>query len=432
MKHLGSLVGVCLSAALLAACGGSSFSSSTAAPVAPQVATPQSAAGVASRLEASLVRQPPTGSNYRVLHSFGAGTDGKKPAANLTVVKGTLYGTTYGGGAMGVGTVFRVSTAGREHVLHSFKYSDGARPDGKLKFLNGTLYGTTATGGAHGLGTVFSINIAGEARVLHSFKGGSDGTNPEAGLAVLNGTLYGTTYAGGSSQCYGAGCGTVFDVTTSGHERTLYSFGGSSYDGENPQASLTPLNGTFYGTTYAGGIFYGTVFAVNAAGVESVLYKFQGGADGFEPQASLTVLNGALYGTTYWGGGSGCYGTGCGTVFEVSTSGQESVLYAFRGGINSGGDGAYPEADLTVMNGTLYGTTFYGGSNGDGTVFSVTTSGQERVLYSFKGGSDGELPAAGLTALNGVLYGTTLYGGSGSCPSRNGTSGCGTVFALTP
>ncbi len=100
------------------------------------------------------------------------------------------------------------------------------------------------------------------------------------------------------------------------------------------------MNGSLYGTTYAGGIFYGTVFAVNAAGVESVLYNFQGGADGWEPEASLTVLNSTLYGTTYWGGGSGCFNTGCGTIFEVSTSGKRACFTLSK---------AVPAAAATAM-----------------------------------------------------------------------------------
>jgi uncharacterized repeat protein (TIGR03803 family) len=129
-----------------------------------------------------------------------------------------------------------------------------------------------------------------------------------------------------------------------------------------------------------------------------------------------------LYGTTKLGG-AGCDSTfGCGTVFEVSTSGTERVLYRFKGGK----DGQEPAASLTVSKGALYGTTLYGGTFASGTVFKVSTSGNERVLYSFKG-ANGAYPAAGMLAISDMFYGTTENGGHSNC-----SSGCGTVFRVAP
>jgi uncharacterized repeat protein (TIGR03803 family) len=187
-------------------------------------------------------------------------------------------------------------------------------------------------------------------------------------------------------------------VTTTGAEKVLYSFEGGS-DGANPYAGLVNVKGTLYGTTYLGGANgYGTVFSVTTTGAEKVLYSFHGSPDGAYPYASLLNVNGTLYGTTY-SGGSGCLSYGCGTIFSVTMTGTEKALYSFGGG--SDGDGAEPFASLIDVNGTLYGTTAGGGVNGNGTVFSVTMTGEEKVLYRFAGGSDGVEPWAGLINVKG-------------------------------
>lgn len=209
-------------------------------------------------------------------------------------------------------------------------------------------------------------------------------------------------------------------------ERVLHDFEAGA-DGAGPYAGLVNVNGTLYGTTVDGGANgYGTVFKVTTSGRESVLYSFTGGSDGGYPYGGLIDVKGVLYGTSS-GGGVGCYSGGCGTVFRITTSGKESVVYSFNGGAS---DGAYPEAGLTDVSGTFYGTTSGGGRSSFGTVFKVTNSGKETLLHSFAGGADGATPVAGLTNLNGALYGTTEVGGSGSCSGFQG-DGCGTVFKVT-
>ena len=114
----------------------------------------------------------------------------------------------------------------------------------------------------------------------------------------------------------------------------------------------------------------------------------------------------------------------------MTPGGKENVLYRFAGNT----DGADPVAGVIAVKGTLYGTTWNGGTTcshalcGWGTIYSVTMSGAENVLYTF-GGTNGEIPGASLIEMNGVFYGTTVYGGV-QCP-RNGAAGCGTVFALS-
>ncbi len=193
------------------------------------------------------------------------------------------------------------------------------------------------------------------------------------------------------------------------------------------------VNGTFYGTTDGGGSCYdvgcGTVFEITPSGIEQVIYRFKGGSDGDDPVGNLINVNGTLYGVTNEGGSKSgpCAppNSGCGTVFKVSTAGDEHVLYRFKGGK----DGDYPLAGLTSLDGMLYGTTDHGGGYyGLGTVFQITLTGREKILYRFKGGaSDGWGPQAPLLPLHGTLYGTTAYGGCDSCDG-----GRGTVFSVNP
>ena len=135
-----------------------------------------------------------------------------------------------------------------------------------------------------------------------------------------------------------------------------------------------------------------------------VLYNFGLGhgsaafVDGRNPEATLTVFNGALIGTTYNGGKKSA-----GAIFSITTAGDESLLYSF----GSAGDGAHPYAGVLALNGTLYGATSAGGANGHGALFDLH-GGQERVLYSFRGGSDGARPDGQLVALNGTLTGRRI------------------------
>ncbi len=155
------------------------------------------------------------------------------------------------------------------------------------------------------------------------------------------------------------------------------------------------------------------------AQTETVLYSFTGtNGDGINPYAALVFdSQGNLYGTTFLGGAScGQVFPTCGTVFKVTPSGQETVLYSFTG---QHIDGADPASRLIFdSQGNLYGTTVYGGAGtgpscvgfGCGTVFKLTPSGQETVLYSFNGGVDGWNPYSGLIFDSlGNLYGTTYY-----------------------
>jgi uncharacterized repeat protein (TIGR03803 family) len=197
----------------------------------------------------------------------------------------------------------------------------------------------------------------------------------------------------------------------------LYSFTGGS-DGANPQAVLLQAaDGDFYGTTYDGGTSNsGTVFQITTHGVPTTLYSFTGFNDGAYPQAGLVLASdGNFYGTTAEGGTNYA-----GTVFQIGTGSGLTSLYSFTGF----SDGANPESGLVQgSDGSLYGTTYYGGTNNDGSVFKITTNGALTSLYSFTGGNDGSNPQSGLVqGTDGSFYGTTYYGGEG---------GAGTIFRLS-
>lgn len=375
------------------------------------------------------------GRAFNVLYRLRPQSGGVYPVAGLTDVNGTLYGTTSNGGGDRYGTVYRISPSGDLKVLHRFHGgpNDGQAPQADLLNVNGTLYGTTTWGGKYGLGTVFSITTAGVEKVLHSFNHGSDGALPYASMINVNGTLYGTTSAGGAAcPAYNdVGCGTVYSITTAGTEKVLHAFAFDP-DGAYPFALLHNVNGILYGTTRQGGSecgssnSCGTVFSVTTSGDETVLYRFAGRPDAAFPNAGLTEINGLLYGTTY---GGGAYDRG--TVYRIATDGVEQVLHSFKGGTSP----ELPNAGLISINGMLYGTSLRGGTYCGGrfptcgTVFRMSTGGSAKIVHRFSG-DDGAYPQATLLELNGTLYGTTTEGGSG-CHGHGGT-GCGTVFALNP
>ncbi len=359
---------------------------------------------------------------YQVLYSFQGKPDGGGPFAGVIRDKqGNLYGTTKEGGD-NYGIVFALSKTGTQTMRYSFSY--GAYPmAGVVRDGMGNLYGTTEGGGAHQQGTVFKLSKAGTLTTLHSFcygSGCSDGASPFAGLVRDGkGNLYGTTEYGGTNNK-----GAVFKVTPAGVESVLYNFCSQSLcaDGEYPVAGLVQdSQGNLYGTTEDGGANgNGTIFKLTKARSESVLYSFQGTPDGFGPVAGLfRDAKGNLYGTTE---GGGAYNHG--SVFEFSSAGSETVLYSFCSQ-QPCNDGSQPMAGVIQDGkGNLYGTTYQGGSHNAGTIFKLSSTRAESVLYNFTNGTDGGFIVAGLIRdKQGNLYGTSPGGG---------THSWGLVFKLKP
>ena len=366
---------------------------------------------------AGVVFKVSTNGVFTIVYSFTGGDDGWNPEAGLILGSdGYFYGTAEGGGTNDFGTVFKISTNGVLTSLYSFTGgNDGAGPEvGLVQGSDGYLYGTTyqAADGHSGAGTVFKISVSGSLTTLYSFTDNLDGVNPEADLVQgSDGYFYGTTYIGGTN-----GYGTVFKISASGVLAPLYSFTDHN-DGGYPYAGLVQgSSGYFYGTTLGGGTNgAGTVFKISADGAFTSLYSF-GGNDGAGPAGLAQGSAGNFYGTTHKGGTNGY-----GTVFKISASGVLTPLYSFT----DDNDGGQPEAGLVLGNdGYFYGTTEYGGTNDDGTVFKISANGAFTSLYSFTGGNDGENPAAGLVqGSDGNFYGTTSTGGT------NGAYG--TIFKIT-
>ena len=345
-----------------------------------------------------------------------------------------------------VSVVSGQSQAQKFEVLHTFHGPNGAGPLSQLvRDASGNLYGTASAGGkgicdgTHDCGTAFKLDKTGKQVWVHNFNG-LNGAEPAAGLLLdAVGNLYGTTALGGDMTCFSLGCGTVFKLDRNGKETVLYKFSGDR-DGEMPSALLVEdAKGNLDGTTYAGGASggWGTVFQLGKGGQETILHSFagppNGGGDGAYSYAGvIRDAAGNLYGVTY-AGGYDC----CGVVYEVDTTGSETILYSF--------EGSHGEAPLSILvadaSGNLYGTTRNGGNldceggTGCGVVFELSPhSGgnwTESVLYVFcslSNCADGQEPMGGplVRDSSGNLYGTTYFGGDSAC----GRSGCGVIFKL--
>ena len=329
-------------------------------------------------------------------------------------------------------------------LLYSFcaaaSCADGIEPQGVLAMDSaGNIYGTTSGGGAHAGGAVFRVSSAGKETVLYSFctkTNCTDGKKPTGGVVFDSaGNLLGTTSNGGAS-----GNGAVFALSPTGVLTVLYSFAGGK-DGEGPLAApFIGSGGTLYGTTYEGGagascgnsFGCGTVFSLSSTGKETVLYAFcklNDCADGAGPAAApIADSKGNLYGTTLFGGnGSLNVFSGDGVAFKLSKKGQETVLHAFCAEKNCT-DGITPNGSLVASGKkTFFGQTIGGGASEIGTLFKLTSKGKESVVYAFDRSDGLCLPEGNLVMDKaGNFYGKAV---SANCTSEgDGTN----VFEVTP
>jgi uncharacterized repeat protein (TIGR03803 family) len=399
--------------------------------------------------------------------------DTAEPNPLIQDADGNLYGTTVDGGINGRGTVFELSPNGGSwtfKLLYTFGGSrEGAEGDGPVGALimdtAGDLYGTTRGAGGTGLaGAVFELipnaaHTKWHANGLYEFcseDNCADGSSANGSLtyagaasgALYDGTspLYGTTAAGPQNTCGFFGGGVAYQLTRSGRkwdEQVLYSFcsKANNVDGAIPSGGLTMDSaGNLFGVTQGGGAAEcddytrcGTAFELSPDGKkwkETVLYSFcakESCADGVIPLGGV-IMDGAgvLYGTTMWGGANGNEGT----IYSLTQSGGKwthKILHSFCAKTDCA-DGRWPVAGLTMDSaGNLFGTTQLGGANDidHGTVFEFGKS--YSVLYTFcraNNCKDGSSPETGLVlGASGQLFGTTLDGG---------TKGYGTVFQVAP
>ncbi|HEX4160364.1 MAG TPA: choice-of-anchor tandem repeat GloVer-containing protein [Rhizomicrobium sp.] len=304
-----------------------------------------------------------------VLHSFSGGADGEYPYGPLLRdKKSNLYGTTNSGGTHGNGVVYKIDSAGNETIIYAFAggTSDGCNPyQGLIMDKKHNLYGTTYGCGASGLGTVFELAPGGKETVLHSFAGGAkDGSDPSFyGHLLMDkaGDLYGVTQEGGA-----ANDGVLYRLNGKSKLKVLHGFAGGAADGCYSTGTVaTDKAGNYYGSTYGcGARNYGIVWEVNSKGAETVLHDFAGGtADGCNTVAGVVLdWKDDIYGNT-----SLCGASGQGTVWELGNTGTLTLLHSFAGGAD--GSVAYGEL-LRTAKGELYGTTLEGGTADYGTVWS--------------------------------------------------------------
>lgn len=389
-----------------------------------------------------------------VLYTFTGGADGGQPVGTMVLDgAGNMYGTTQSGGQFNKGTVFTVSPAGQECVLHSFGAfnGDGEFPQSGVIFDGaGNLYGTTFEGGAHQNGTVFKLTGVGctwTEQILYSFCSigypinCNDGSLPIAGLTLNNqGVLLGTTSAGGQQD---GTDGVVFDLVPTGSgytENVIYAFPGGT-NGSVPGSGLAlDSSGNLYGEVFLGGsadlgLVYKLVAQSGGGWQYTVIFNFNG-LNGGNPLSDSVILDtaGNVYGTTNGGGICGEFLGGCGVVYELSPNGNggysQTRLYRFAGGL----DGALTQAGLTMdSSGDLYGSTVHGGGAGCGNGYGcgiafelIPASGgtwTEAILSGFHG-TDGRKPEAGLTLLPGAASYMTEAQGSAPPIKRGCPGGC--------
>jgi uncharacterized repeat protein (TIGR03803 family) len=325
--------------------------------------------------------------------------------------------------------------ASTTEIIYSFAGDeDGEYLDTDIEIdLAGNLYGTSVLGGDFGGGTVWQLSPGAGGwvhTVLYSFTGGADGGEPYKGVTIDSaGNLYGTAVTGGSGSCEG-GCGVVYELTHSGGTWTqtvIHAFTGA--DGSGPGSRVTlDGRGNIYGMTPTGGADgLGTIYQLhprsNGSWAFRVIHDFTGGSDGSSGSAGRMVFRGgSLYGAATTGG------AGYGTIFELRPTGTGGwnfrTLYEFQ----DAPDGSFPYGALLFdQSGHIYGTTYYGGTVGLGSIYQLTRMAgggwSEQILYGFQAGQDGNSPISNLVFdPAGNLYGTTSEGGLGS----------GTIFELAP
>ena len=349
------------------------------------------------------------------IYTFGSGSNPNYPAGVMAQGQdGNFYGVTLSGNGCCQGDIYKISSEGAITSLYSMAQSDGTNCTGLTLGTDGNFYGTCKNGGTNNYGTLFKVTSAGVLTVLHNFAAQgstSDGCIPYAPpIQASNGDFYGTT-----SFCGANNYGTVYKLTLAGAYTMLYSFQGPPNDTVLPLGLIEGTDGDLWGVGNGWIISGGGVFKMTLAGKESLVYTFEPNADGAYldgegPDANLIQgSNGDFYGTTEEGGSANE-----GTIFSLTESGTETVLYSFPNQT----DGAYPSLPLTQgPNGLLFGaaTDCAGGGCGQAGLFDITTKGAYTnvYLYPLVCSNCGQPEAPLLLSTDGTFYSTTEQGGIG-------------------
>ena len=337
------------------------------------------------------------------------GTNGRGPMAGITIdSSGNLYGTTEYGGTNDTGAVFEIPKSSTAAVaIASFNSVTGAAPTGGLtRDSSGNFYGTTSRGGAYNDGTAFEIANGSNAITTIATFNQTNGSSPEGALTMdPAGNLYGTTYSGGANSR-----GTVFEIAKGSNAiTTLGSFNGTS-QGNFPNPTLTmDSGGNLYGTTMAGGSSSGTIFEIaKGSKMITTLNDFPySSPNRSAPTGGLTLDSlGNLYGIAASGGANGS-----GAIFEIA---HGTTALTTLASFNATTSGFNPSGTLLMdAAGNLYGTAASGGVNNEGTLFELAKGSRAIATLAAFNGANGAAPRGGLILdSSGNLFGTTPYGGS--------------------
>ena len=350
---------------------------------------------------------PNTGTTYQVLHIFSGGTtDGSNPFGSLTEVStGLFFGLAENEGKYNSGVIFSCNTNGNYGVTYNFSGGtvDGKSPLDSLTLLpNGNMYGMTYIGGINNLGTIFTYNTINGYSKIFDFSN-TKGINPLGNLTYASdNNFYGLTWRGGLNNY-----GVIFSCSTSGNYGVIYNFDLTS-GGEPYESLLEVSNGVFYGVTTIGGTHNnGVLFSCNTIGGYGVIHHFGGtiNNDGDFPRCTLIKdPNNIIYGTTYQGGVNGL-----GTIFTCDTNGNYGVTYNFTVSPEPNN----PVSFIRNSNGVFYGITEKGGTSSNGTIYTSITLSNIGIIHNFAGStSDGGIPLNSLIqASDGNIYGMTRGGG---------------------
>jgi len=332
---------------------------------------------------------------YTELYNFNWHAEGANPMAPALLAQGqdgNLYSTLQTQ-LFGEGSVYGWSVSGGSlSEIYGFLGPDGIAPQSGLSLgIDGNFYGTTETGGTYGYGSVFKITPGGGLTSLYSFANGNDGAYPWAPpIQAPDGNIYGATY-NGTNQ------GRAYKITPAGVFTMIAVL---------PSKTQAPFilggDGNLYGTTPYGGTYNrGTVFQLTTKGKLKIVYSFTAES----PSGPvMQAADGKLYGTTPWGGTNGQ-----GLIYSMTTvGGSYKVLHNF-----SNIEGSNSTAGLVQGSDKfLYGVAEAGGANGQGSLFKVNTTGTSfSVLYAFQTAFGDTPMSTPVLHTNGIIYGTTFHGG---------------------
>jgi uncharacterized repeat protein (TIGR03803 family) len=342
--------------------------------------------------------------SFKAVASFpGAGAEAAPQVVTPAQGRnGALYGSTRGSSGSS-GALFQLATIGTLRFPYTFSSATGGEPNGGVILAtDGNLYGTTTLGGNNGNGVLYRLSPTGAYTVLHDFANGSDGANPVyAPIEGSDRNIYGITTPNSASSAvlykYAPSTSTF---------STLYTFGEPAAS-EYPTSLIQAANGNLYGTV-SGGIC-GEIFELTTSGALVWSYNFTcpkvgQAAGGSAPVQMLQASDGNFYGATLNGGSS----LGYGVIFKLDQMGNVSVIYTFP---NSGQYGAAPVGLTEGTDGNIYGATIGAGKYRGGTLFQLTTSGNITLLYSLNSKTGSGPLAPPVQHTDGTFYGTTESGG---------------------